>query len=93
MIHADLPPLIVRHAHNLRAQPCYGVELGLWRMLGDHNRAGDAQAARIPGHALGGIAGAGSVDAMRKLLFACKEHGVARATQLEGVDGLQAFQL
>ena len=88
-----LPPAVVGHLVDPRAEPLHRRELGLGRVVGHDHRAGHAELARDPGDALAHVAGGRGDHAGPQVVRRDLEDGVACAAELERADRLQVLEL
>ena len=88
-----LPPAVEGHLDHPTAEALDGSDLGVGRRVGSDHGARDPQPARVPGRALGHVAGARREHACRQLPRAQLGHDVGRPADLEGADRLQVLEL
>src|SRR5439155_4887865 len=93
MVLEDLPPAGIGKLHRLRPQAPDGGELRARGVLGNDDRAGNAEPLRVPRNPLCHVPGARRGDAFREALLREQSHGVAGAAQLERADGLEVLEL
>src|SRR5205814_3717479 len=86
-------PLVVRYRDDVGAESLDRRQLRRGRAVGDDDGAPDAEPPRVPRDALSHVAGARGPHPIRELLGGGDGHAIARTTDLERADGLQALEL
>ena len=90
------PKPFERHANVARAESLDRGELGFWRSLGHHDRAGKTELAGDPGDSLRPVSGARGEDTPVQFVQRGGRgfgEGVHGASELERPDGLQVLEL
>src|SRR4051794_6102962 len=93
MFDQRLPPSIERHLDDTPAESLDRIDLGLWCMVRHHNSTGDAKVPGAPRDPLCHVAGARRVGAAGEAVRVGAQHGVRRATKLEGTNRLEVLEL
>ena len=92
-IAEGLPPAVERHLDDTATEALDRLHLGVGRVIGRDHGTGNAQPARVPGGALGHVAGAGNKDAFGQLRLRHPAHRIGGTPNLERSDGLKVLQL
>jgi cysteine desulfurase family protein (TIGR01976 family) len=89
----DVPPFVVRDLDHSAAEALDRGQLGLGRMVRDHDRGRDAERAGRPRDALGHVPRAGGDQPLGPGVGRREHDRVGRSADLERVDGLEVLQL